>query len=345
MANSMTVPIEGAHVKQGTSFVKTEGGGVAPAPGQSVSAEPVTAQSTDPATAQAPAPIPSEPTKPLSLLEQFHPSLNPEKVQLNWDEAKGRLVIAPKPEAQTEETPAEEFPALAEQHSDIRSAIQAETPTAASEVQGLRDQLAQMSQLVTAMAQAQLAGKPLGEILGVPQSAAQPVEPDYSEVDFYDPAQLASFIKQTVNGAIQGAMAPHQQTIENSRRRQEYDRVASVYGSEPNFNNKVVAAIQLVSENQSLTIEQAYGMVSRVQNTLSAQSNVVEQPKQTTTSVVVQPAQRTISPEQAQAKAEQAKRLPATSGVVGASAPVPPAHIKGLGQLLAWNLQQASLGN
>jgi hypothetical protein len=297
-------------------------------------------------TAEGAPAAPEAPAKPLTPIEQFHPALDPSKVDMVWDEKTGRVKIAPKfvEETPVEESPAEgELPDLGTQHQSIPGGSEATQTSPSNEVAELKGQLAQMTQLVTAMAQAQLGGKPLGEVLGVAQPA-QPAEPDYSQVDLYDPSQLAKFIQQNVGAAMQSVMAPHQQTIESARRRQEYDTVAARYGGEPNFNNKAVAAIQLVQENPTLTIDQAYATVSKIQQSLTPPASA---PAAQTAQPSANSATRTtLTAEQAQQKAEQAKRLPGQgSGVRGAGPSPMPAHIKGLGQMIAWNLQQASLGN
>jgi hypothetical protein len=358
MANSFTVPVEGANVKAGVAYVKTADGGVAPAsgqptttgqPGASINAG-VTGQTGQGATAT---PETQQPAKDLTLIEQFHPSLDPAKVTMSWDEKTGRVRIAPIEAAADEGVEAEgeadtgsDLPDLGQQHQTIPGGSQAgqttQTGQGADVVADLRGQIGQLTQIVTAIAQAQLSGKGLDEVLGLQQQ--KPVEPDYSNLDLYDPAQLAGFIKQTVGAAITGAMAPHQQTMEGARRRQEYDAVALKFSHEPDFHQKSVAAIQLVAEQPALTIEQAYGIVNKISQTIAP-----KQPATTSTAATQQPAAqqatRTITAEQAAQKAEQAKRLPGNSGVKGAGKPEMPAHITGLGQMIAWNLQEASRGN
>lgn len=347
---SVTIPIEGSNVKQGVNYVKTPDGQVMPAGGQTTNAPAPPPPGAQAGQTPGQAAETTAPAAPLTPLQQFHPSLDPAKVTMTWDEATGKVKIAPIAEAEAETAAGgdeaagegQDLPALGEQHHEIPGGSQEATQAGqgADVVAELRGQLGQMTQLVTAMAQAQLSGKPLGEVLGL--SAPAQVEPDYSSLDLYDPAQLANFIKQSVGSAINGAMTPYQGTIENARRRQEYDAVALQFGHEADFRQKSVAAIQLVAENPALTIEQAYATINKISQTLAPKQTA---PAAAATQPAANNATRTLTAEQAAQKAEQAKRLPGNSGVRGAGKPEMPSHITGLGQMIAWNLQQASQGN
>ncbi len=349
--DKVTIPIEGANVRQGVNYTRGADGKIMPAGGQTSQTTPAPPLPDSQAgQMQGQAVETQQPAPPLTPLQQFHPSLDPSKVTMTFDEKTGKVRVIPIAEAEAAAVEAEgetedvgDLPDLGEQHYNIPGGTQdtAQTATATAptaEAQALRDQVGQLTQIVTAMAQAQLSGKPLAEMFGA--QPAQPAEPDFSELDLYDPAQLAGFIKQSVGAAIQGAIAPHQQTIEGARRRQEYDATALKFGNEPDFRQKSIAAIQLVADNPALTIEQAYGVVNRIAQTLTPQLTAAAIPQPAATQ-----ATRTLTAEQAQQKADQAKRLPGNGGVRGAGKPEMPAHIQGLGQMIAWNLQQASQGN
>src|SRR5262245_36778380 len=97
--NSITVPVEGGNVKQGVNWTKTADGKVVAAGQQPAGTMPEGAQ---PALTTDTSVTPAQPAKELSLIEQFHPSLDPAKVEMTWDEKTGRVKIAPR---QPEETP------------------------------------------------------------------------------------------------------------------------------------------------------------------------------------------------------------------------------------------------
>ena len=346
----LQVPIEGSSVRRETTYpVVTENGyatvGATPPPITTETPEAEVA--TSPATPITPSTPPATPRRELTPLESFHPALA--NKDISFDEKTGRIRITPKVEETLEEVQdgdgAEgEVPALGEQHQTIPTGSEAAAAT--REVAQLREQIAQQGQIMQAMLIAQAQGKPLAEVLGL--QPAQPSEPDLSQIDLYEPGQLAGFIKQTVQGAIQGAMQPHQQTIESARRRQEYEGVAAKHGTDPAFNNKVVAALELVKENPALTVEQGYDIVNRIsqrvtptvpQSTQATQAQVANGAKPAT-----QTTARTLTPEQAAAKAEQAKKLPNSRGVNGAGPAPAPDHfgIGDLGKMMAWDLQHGS---
>lgn len=352
--NDLGVPVRAPYVKTGNGV---SGGqllttGTSPtihgSTAQIASTAEAPAQTASTITTDAPA-QPETPARPPTLMEQFHPSLDPGKVSMTFDEKTGRVRVVPIAEANAEgEAGTDEgLPELATPHTDIPGGSVATAAAAAEapggEVAGLRQQVSELTNVITLMAQSQMTGKPLAELLGLQASTpAQPAQPDFSDVDLYQPQNLAAFIQQTVQGAIHGAMAPHQQTIEGARRRQEYDAVAAQHGADPHFNTKIVQALTMVKENPGLTIEQGFNIVNRIASQFipaAAATTPAPTPAQT-----VKPATRTITPQQAEAKAAQAAKLPAgNSGVRGAGAAAMPEHIKGLGQMIAWNLQQAHL--
>src|SRR5262245_40741815 len=87
---NLTVPVEGANVRQGINYVKTADGrivadnpaqgGVPPPPDTGGEGIPVT-----PPRYQKP-----PPKENLTPIEQLHPSLDPTKYRLEWDEKTGR---------------------------------------------------------------------------------------------------------------------------------------------------------------------------------------------------------------------------------------------------------------
>lgn len=332
---NMTVPVQGSGVREGTSWTKTADGrivdGNAPPP----------ADTGLTVVNDVPAPVTPQPTaaprkraEDLSLIEQFHPSLDPAKVALTWDDKTGRVRVAAKaepapalpPESETEA--GGELPDLGEQHGTIIDAVTAPTQQATGELAEVKSQLKQTSDLLMTLIQAQLGGKSLAEALG----QSTPKEPDYSQIDLYEPQTLANFIKEQV----QGALAPHQQAMQHVARREEFEYVNLKYGKEPNFNAKAQAAVKLVAENPALSIEKAYDVVTAIQNTLTPPKQAASTANQAT---------RKLTPEQAAVKAAQAARLPGNGGVRGAGAEARPGYIKGLGQIIAYELQRASLGD
>jgi hypothetical protein len=335
MGNTITTPVEGSNVRQGANYVKDANGRVVVA-GQTGTplASPSPEQTGGAAVAlgnTAP-PEATPPPRELSLIEQFHPSLDPRKVEVSFE--NGRIKVAPRVfeeiGAEGAETDAGgELPELSAQHEAVPGGSEAQQAVAAPSVEmaELRAQVSQLKELLTATLQ------------GKAPEAAAPAEPDYSEIDLYDPQTLAGFIKQNVRSAAQEVMAPYQQGNEHSRRQQEYHALAAQRGTEPDFQPKVLAAIELVRSNQALTVGQAYDVINSIAPILTPQQQAAPQPG------APKLATRTITQEQAEAKKAQAAKLPATSGVRGAANQQPPADIKDLGKLILWNLQQASQGN
>lgn len=350
----VSVPVEGAKVKQGTNYIKTAGGGV-----EVAEQSPTKAQASTPAPTKTAGELseqisqaveaPQAAARPLTPLEQFHPQLGPDK-ELAWDEKTGKIRITAKAvETNTGVTgEGAEMPEQGGQHATAGQAAAAamgvETQTApvreADKTAALESQVAQLTQLVTVMAQAQISGKSIGELLGQP---AAPAEPDYSQVDMYDPGQVANMIRDVVRSETQAFrqefQQQHQATLEGARQRQEYDLTVAKYGHEPNFQNKIAAALEIAQANPQMPVENAYLVVSHIG------ARIHPEIKAPDTARAATGATRTITAEQAAQKAEQAKRLPGNSGVRGAGQPEMPAHIKGLGNHMAWYLNQADSSN
>jgi hypothetical protein len=141
-------------------------------------------------------------------------------------------------------------------------------------------------------------------------------------------------------------MQAHQPTLEAIRRRQEYDNVYARHGADPGFQHKAVAALQLVEQNPQLTIDQAYGLVNQISQTIAPAQSPQQAAVPQQQAAANNAPRTTLTPEQQRQKAEQAKTLPSQgSGVRGAGMPNLPKHIKGLGNIRAWVAQQAQLGN
>jgi hypothetical protein len=274
---------------------------------------------------------------PQTPLESFHPALMDKDI--SFDEKTGRIRITAKPtEAPADEAPDEgEVPPLGEQHETIAEAVTPTAPAASNEVQELRAQLAQQNQTIQAMLIAQASGKPLAEVLGL--QPAQPTEPDYSQFDLYEPEQRAALIRQIKADVKAEVMREHQPALEAAKVQQEFTAAEAKFKSDPQYQPRMVAALQLAAEMRTagypLSIEAAYGMASKLQTQPTTGAPPAAPPKTAT---------RTITPEQAAAKAAQAAKLPGNSGVSGAGqAPVPTYFgIGDMGKMMLWNLQQAS---
>ncbi len=343
MKQKLQVPVEGSNIRRETTYpVATENGyAVVGQKAPPILAPEAEAPATIPETPQTP----QTPPRELQPLEQFHPAFINKDIR--FDEKTGRLRITPKAEevaaaAETQDEGAEsELPALGEQHQAIPGGTESQQAAPSSEIQQLRAEMAQNNQLMVAMAQSMMSGRPLNEFLGLAPS--QPAEPDYSEYDLYDPDQRSAFIKQIRQEAraeAQAAIAPHQQVIQSARQQQEQIIVAQQYGNDANFQNKMAAALQLVQANPAMSVENAYKIVSHIVGVAVPSQSKAVAPSQASANQ----ATRTITPEQAQQKAEQAKRLPRDSGVRGAGPAPVPEHfgVGDLGKMIAWNLQQAS---
>src|SRR5262249_13075492 len=290
---------------------------------------------SEPTSAPTEAPLvqtatPETPTAPPTPFERLYPGVDPSKVEFFLDDKTNKL----KFKEIAQETPQEPAPT----EGEPEPAPELTTPSEPSEIAQLRTQLDNQNQLMQAMLIAQAQGKPLAEVLGL-QPAATP-EPNYDNLDLYDAPTLANFIKQTVSGAIQGAMAPHQPALAGARQQQEYNAVQAKHGSDPDFARKSALATQLVQGNPNISFEGTYNLVSQIQASLAPAQKAAAS---------VAPANQakptTLTPEQQQAKADQAARLPQSTGVRGAGAPTPPPEIaKDFRKLARWVAHRQALG-
>lgn len=266
----------------------------------------------------------------------MYPGVDPAKVEFFLEDGTNKLKYRPIAQAEpTEptEAPAEETPEETPAEAPARDT---------AELAQLRQQLDNQNQLMQAILIAQAQGKPLAEVLGL-QSPVAP-EPDYSQLDLYDAPTLANFIKQAVQGAVNGALQPHQPALASARQQQEYNAVAAKHGSDPDFARKSALTTQLVQGNPNVSYEGTYALVSQIQASLGIPA--VPPKAAAPVAPANQPKPATLTQEQADEKAAQAARLPQSTGVRGAGAPTPPEGIrKDFRKLAAWVAQQQALGN
>lgn len=266
---------------------------------------------------------PAEPT----LIQQFHPALDPTKNKFEWDAISGKMRVLALEPGEADADPVEDVPETPE--TPAVAASSAAAPT--SELAAMQAEVSNMRQIVLTLVQSQASGTPLAEILGIPKKEAAP---DYSQVDTSNPLELAALVRDVVRAEVNAAREQDRPTLEAARRRQEFDFVQATHGADPAFHSKNLAALKLVEKQPSLTIQQAYDIVASLPVSFSA--TPATPPAATAT------APRTITEAQAATKAAQAKKLPGNSGVRGEGRAAPPANIKGLGQLIAWEATQAN---
>lgn len=202
-----------------------------------------------------------------------------------------------------------------------------------AEVTALQNQVNQLMQAVGSLVQAQTPR---------PQAPVAPQPPDPTKFDFYEPEQFAEF--QRLNAAytqaiirheVQAALEPHGKTLEDAKWQTQYNTIAAQHGSDPNFNAKATAALELVAKyKDKFSIPEAYELVSGLP--------LAAPPQQPQGAPSPRPQQqaRTMTPQQADAMAEKAARLPKTgNGVSSAGRPALPANVRTLGAIMAWNKQ------
>lgn len=283
------------------------------------------------------APLLPESTPPPTPFQRLFPGVDPTKVEINLDDKSGRIRFKPiesQPEVPTTPTetsrPAAGTPSL---------------PPESDPVAQLRAELQQRDQLMTAMVQASITGRPLMEILsGAP---AAPPEPDYSNLDLYDDAQRTQFIRQlkadaiaTARSEVAAQMAGHMPSIQNAQRAGERAAVNAKYGADPNFQQKAQLTENLIGNNPNISFEATFNLVSQIQDALNAASPSTKPP------APVQNGNPTLTPAQAEAKAAQAARYPRAEGGRANGAPVPPPEVaKNFKKLAAWVAHQQALGN
>lgn len=331
MADHITASVSG---NSGPGVIRFEKGpngrGLVVAGGQPAAA-PIT-----PIEPNIPAPEVPEtpaPTAPATPFERLYPGVDPAKVEFFLDDTTHKLKYRDIPQEQAAEIPPVELPVEAPTPQPVAPAV-----PAVDEITQLRTQLDQQSQLMQAMLIAQAQGKPLAEVLGL---AAQP-EPDYSQFDLYDPDSRAAYhrqLKDELRAEMRAEMQKVQPTLEAAKVQQEYSSAELKYKADPNYQPRMIAALQLVAEMRQngfpLSIEQAYGMASKLSPQAATPTQAAAKSAQPTT----------LTPEQAAAKAAQAARMPQNSGVRGGGEPPLPDYITNFKDAVRWTSQQVALGN
>jgi hypothetical protein len=197
-----------------------------------------------------------------------------------------------------------------------------------TDVSALQRQIAELTQTVNILTQAQLKG-----MQQEPQAPTAPTPPDPTQFDLYDPQQFAEFqrlnnayIQASVRHEVNAAMAPHGQTLQDARLNLEYNQTLAAHGQDSNFKANMESALKLVARQPNkFSIPEAYDLVASIQPaTLPRQPAAPSQG--------AKPA-RTITAQEAAQKAEQAKRLPASNGVSGTAEPTLPPVLRNVGAL------------
>lgn len=302
---------------------------------QMESSVPAPTPGAPPALDAAPAITP--PTPPPTPFQRLFPGVDPASVEINLDDKSGKIRFkpieappeVPTPPAETP-NPAPPAPSLAAPGDPLAE---------------LRAQIEQRDQLMAAMVQASITGRPLAEILsGAPAVAA---EPDYSNLDLYDDAQRTQFIKQLradtlaqARAEVQAQMAGHLPAIQNAGRAGERAAISAKYGADPNYQQKAQLTEKLIGNNPNISFEATFNLVSQIQDALNPSPSPTKPP------APVQNANPTLTPAQAEAKAAQAARYPAPQGGRANGAPTPPPEVaKNFKKLAAWVAHQQALGN
>lgn len=282
------------------------------------------------ATPETPA-VPPTPTPPATPFSRLYPGVDPSKVEMTIDDKTKKIRF--KPIETPPETPAE-TPATPSAPAPV-------APSEPDTVAQLRAQIEQQNQLMTAMLQAQLTGRPLAEVLsGQP---AAPPEPDYSKFDLEDEDSRAEFVKQLRADAKAAAKAEMQAeinalrpSIEDTRRHSERFAIQAEHGSDPDYQQKVALTEKLMGNNPNVSFKATYNLISQIQSSLSPASGAS----------LGRPSGPVLTPAQAEAKAAQAARYQSTNGGRASGPPEPPPDVaKNFKKLAAWVAHQQALGN
>lgn len=281
-------------------------------------------------------PAPPETQAPPTPFARLYPGVDPAKHNMVFDEKTRRMRLVPI--ETPPETPAE--PPTA----PVPAAPVAPGPAETDSVAQLKAQIAEQTQLMTAMIQAQLTGRPLAEVLsGTP--AAQP-EPDYSDLDLMDNRQRAEFIKQMkadmLNAAraeIRAEMRGHLPGIQDAQRHGEFFAVQAAHGSEPDFQARADLANKLIGNNPNVSFKDTFNLITQIQSSLAPSASAKTEPAK-------QPGLGVLTKEQADAKAAQAAKYPASNGARAVGKPEPPPEVaKNFKQLAKWVAYQQAMGN
>jgi hypothetical protein len=325
-------------------------------------------QSAAPAAPAAPA----EPDRPLTPMEQFHRSLDPNKVELVWDPNFGKMRVVQRnqpgmeteggdPGAGGDDAGEHEVPRLTGLNQNIPGGSEAAAAAAqgqpsgggSNEVAELRTQLGQLTNAFVAMAQ-RMNGGQAGQV-AAPVTPTAPAAPDYSQVDMYDPMQAAQLVQDVVRREISNSMQQHQPTLAAAKGQQERNFIQSKYGADPNHASRAAITEKLIqaSGNPDVSFAQTYELVAAINGMGGAAGSAPATPSNSTSQNPTTPQSQaavnnatrtTLTPEQQEAMAEKARRLPQSSGVRGGGKVEPPEYITDLGQLIVWSAQNESLG-
>lgn len=219
-----------------------------------------------------------------------------------------------------------------------------------SDVSGMQRQIQDLTSTVQLLAQHALKGD-------TPKADLGPQPPDPTQFDMYDANQLreynrlnSAYVRAEVSHQLSNAMAPHGSALQNAQWTADYNILRTQNQNDPHFTEKADVALRLVALNPTkFTIPEAYNYVSdlplnftqkngaREDHTQEAQQQTRQ--NQSTASNSQPPQKRTLTVDEANEKAEQAKRL-ASSGAVNSGQLEPlPSNIKGLGDIMAYNYQ------
>lgn len=289
----------------------------------------------DPATHPA---LPPEPRPAPTPFSRLYPGVDPSQHNMVFDEKTRRMRLVPieTPAETPEESPTPPVPAAPVQP----------TSTKPDYVAALEAQLAEQSQIMTAMLQASLTGRPIAEVLsGIP---AAPAEPDYGDLDLMDDGQRAQFVKQVradaLNAAraeVQSQMRGHLPGIQDAQRHGEFFAVQAAHGAEPDFQQKADLANKLIGNNPNVSFKATYDLISQIQAGLGHTNGT-----NGTKTEPAKPSLGVLTKEQADAKAAQAAKYPAQNGARAVGKPEPPPEVaRDFRRLAKWVAHQQAMGN
>jgi hypothetical protein len=326
----MTAPVGTGIGTQKFSIKPGPGGGLEFAGNAQTPLQAAAAESLAPEMPAEVPGLPPTPTPARTPFNRLYPGVDPSKVEMALDEKTGKIRFKPI------EAPADVAP-------EIPAAPVVQTPAEPDMITQLRAQLAEQSQIQTAMLTALMTGRPLMEVLsGAP---AQSSEPDYSRFDLEDEEGRAAYAQAVRADAIaaakaemQAEMRNHLPSIQDARKHGEHFALQSKHGKEPDFEQKSALAQKLAGNNPNVSIEATYNLITQIQAGLGVS------PAPTPT--IKQPSSPILTPAQQAEKAAQAARYQSTDGGRATGPPEPPPEIaKNFKRLAHWVAQQQALGN
>lgn len=239
----------------------------------------------------------------------FHPDLDPSKYDISFDQF-GRISRSPK--EPLDESPAEEVVAQAQT-----------SPPPTNEVETLRNHVNQLTQVVLGMAKE----KPV----------SQPAAPDYSDIDMYDPAQAAELVRrvvqETMGEVVKTHIDPQVSRMDQANAQTQVNQILDKYGREA-VESRGPLLMELAKSNPTSSVQELWNLADSLVGPVKTGNAKPASPNQ---------AARTITPEQAKQKAEQARRLaPGSNNGVSAAGrrQGPPERMLknlALGSIAAWN--------